>query len=594
MSGFPTVSVPNVSDGRHGAGVAAGGVSVRTVSLRRHGAAAGLPLVIVLVVLLAALSTSLAQSRLDGVVVADHPAAVKAGMYILEQGGNAVDAGVATAFALAVLDPPSSALGGGGVMVLYRARERRVHALDFTEVSPAAASPELYRKGAAHEPPDTGALAVAVPGTVAGLVAALNRFGSLPLETVLAPAIRHAVEGVVVTPRLRRAIDASLAALRQRPNFSRIFLKASGAPREVGATIRQPELAETLKAIARDGAAAFYRGTAAQAVAARIQRDGGAVNLDDLHSYRPAWRPPVIGGYRGRTVLTAPPPSIGGVALVGLLNVLEGYGPDQFRHNSGAYLHLIAETTKAGMDELRSALGDADAGEFPVGRFTSAERASAVRRRVSMERAARVSAAPAALAGAPSQAHAATRHIGVLDGESNAVSMSLSLGSPFGAKVLVREAGIILNNRMRDFALADGSGTPAVDVPNALKPRARAVNGMTPVVLLREDRPVLIAGGSGGAPITGAVLQTILNVVDFRMPLAEAVAAPRIHAAPDAQGIVEAEAGISDEAVALLARRGHRVRRGRLQGRVHAIGMAGRGITAASDPRYQESGGFKE
>ena len=556
---------------------------VLTVSLRNRSVPAVFILAVLHVVFFSGSSTSLAQTRLDGVVVAPHATAVRAGMHVLEQGGNAVDAGVATAVALAVLDPPSSALGGGGVMVFYRVGEKRVHVLDFTEVSPAAATPELYRNDDAPRPPDTGALAVAVPGTVAGLVEALNRFGSLPLETVLAPAIRHALEGVPVTPRFRGAIDANLAALRQRPNFSRIFLKASGAPYEVGATIRQPELAETLKAIARDGAAAFYEGAAGQALAARIQRDGGAVNLDDLQSYRPAWRLPVIGGYRGRTVLTVPPPSTGGVALVGLLNVLEGYGPDQFRHNSGAYLHLIAETTKAGMAELLRALGDPDAGELPLRRFTSADRASAVRRKISMERAA-----PAALAAAapPSQTpHAATNHIGVLDGEGNAVSMSLTLGSPFGARVLVRETGIILNNRMRDFSLAAGSGEPPQNAFNALKPRARPANGMTPVILLRDDRAELIVGGSGGAQTTGAVLQTILNVVDFRMPLAEAVAAPRIHALPDAQYTLVAEVGVSDEAVALLADRGHAVRRSRLQGAVQAVGVEGRGITAASDPR---------
>ena len=554
-----------------------------TLALRNRSVPAAFVVAVSLVSFFSGSSTSTGQTRLDGVVVAPHAAAVQAGMDILEQGGNAVDAGVATAFALAVLDPPSSALGGGGVMVFYRVGEKRVHALDFTEVSPAAATPELYRNDDARQPPDAGALAVAVPGTVAGLVESLNRFGSLPLETVLAPAIRHAVDGVPMTSRFRRAVEANLAALRQRPNFSRIFLKASGAPYEVGATIRQPELAETLKAIARDGAAAFYEGAAGQAMAARIQRDGGAVNLDDLQSYRPAWRRPVIGGYRGRTVLTVPPPSLGGVALVGLLNVLEGYGPDRFHHNSGAYLHLIAETTKAGTDEMLRALGDPDAGELPVRRFTSAERASAVRRKISMERAA--PAAPTGALAAANQTHAATNHVGVLDGEGNVVSMSLTLGNPFGAKVLVRETGIILNNRMRDFSLGGGSGGPSGNAPNALKPRTRPVNGMTPVILLRDDRPELIVGGSGGAQTTGAVLQTIVNVVDFRMPLAEAVAAPRIHAVADAQCTLVAEVGVSDEAVALLAGKGHAVRRGRLQGAVQAIGVEGRGITAASDPR---------
>ena len=262
--------------------------------------------------LLSGLSLSFAQTRLDGVVVTDHPAAVRAGMEILEQGGNAVDAAVATAFALAVVDPASSGLGGGGVMVVYQSREKKAHALDFTEVSPAAA-PALYRPGADVRPGllERGALAVAVPGTVAGLAEALKRFGRLPLETVLEPAIRYAAEGSPVTSSFRRAVEENLAVLRQRANFSRLFLTAAGAPHEVGGIIRQPELAETLKTIAREGAAAFYEGTVGQAIAARIMKDGGAVTLDDLNSYKPVWRRPVIGSYRGRTVITVPPPSAG-------------------------------------------------------------------------------------------------------------------------------------------------------------------------------------------------------------------------------------------------------------------------------------------
>ena len=260
--------------------------------------------------LLSGLSASFAQTRLDGVVVSDHDAAIRAGMGILEQGGNAVDAAVATAFALAVVEPASSGLGGGGVMVVYQSKEKKVHALDFTEVSPAAASPGLYRKegGVRRDLLESGALAVAVPGTVAGLTEALKRFGSLPLETVLAPAIRHAAAGFPVTRRLRRVIEENLPALRQRANFSRIFLKASGAPHDVGELIRQPELAETLKTLAREGAAGFYEGAVGQAIAARIEN----VTLDDLNSYKPVWRRPLIGSYRERKVITVPPPSVGG------------------------------------------------------------------------------------------------------------------------------------------------------------------------------------------------------------------------------------------------------------------------------------------
>ncbi len=525
---------------------------------------------------------SFARTPLDGVVVSDSHAAVRAGMEILEQGGNAVDAAVATAFALAVVAPASSGLGGGGVMVFYQSREKKVHTLDFTAVSPAAV-PELYRTedGARADRPETGAMAVAVPGSVAGLTEALNRFGSLPLETVLAPAIRHAAEGAPVTPRLRQVVEENLSTLRQRANFSRIFLKASGAPREVGETIRQPELAETLKAIAREGAAGFYEGAVGQSIAARIRNDGGTVTLDDLNSYKPVWRRPLIGRYRDRTVITAPPPSAGGVALVGLLNVMEGYGPDQFRHNSGAYLHLVAETTKAGTRDLAERLGDPDSNEVPVQRITSRERASAVRRQISMDLAAR---RPVTVRAARKRRNRGAQHVSVLDGDGNAVSMSLAIGSPFGAKVLVRGTGVILNDQMRDFSLPGGLGG-AADAPNALKPRRRPANSLTPAILLRDDRPVLIIGASGGPQTTGAVLQTILNVLDFRMPLTEALAAARIHVTTDVPPAVEVETSVSDEAVAALEDKGHTVRRERLRGAVQAIRVDGRSITGASDPR---------
>ncbi len=528
---------------------------------------------------------ALAQTRLDGVVVTDHHAAVRAGMEILEQGGNAVDAAVAAAFALAVVDPASSGLGGGGVMVVYQSREKKAHALDFTTVSPAVA-PALYRSGAdvRVNPPESGALAVAVPGTVAGLAEGLKRFGRLPLETVLAPAIRYATEGSRVTPSLRRAIEDNLPALRQRPNFSRIFLDAAGAPHEVGGLIRQPELAETLRTIAREGAPAFYEGAIARSIAARIKKDGGAVTLEDLNSYRPVWRSPVIGKYRGRTVITAPAPSAGGLALVGLLNAMEGYGPDQFRHNSGAYLHLVAETTKAGTADLLELLGDPDSNEVPVQRITSSERAAAVRKRVSLEQAAR---GPVASPMYRSTDDDGTNHIDVLDGDGNAVSMSVALGSSFGAKVLVRETGTVLNNQMRNFSPGGGSDE-AESAPNMLKPRKRPVNGMTPAILLEDDRPVLIVGASGGARITGAVLQTILNVLDFRMPVTTALAAARIHVPAGERQTVEVETAVSEEAVKALEDKGHTVRRTSRLGAVQAIRVEGKRITGASDPRQTD------
>lgn len=533
--------------------------------------------------LLSGWSLSLGQSRLDGVVVTGHDDAVRAGMEILEQGGNAVDAAVATAFSLAVVDPASSGLGGGGVMVVYRPEEKKAYALDFTAVSPAVA-PALYRAESSlyQKPPANGVLAVAVPGTVAGLVEALRRFGRLPLETVLLPAIRYAAEGFRVTLGLRRTINDNLPFLRQRANFSRIFLDAAGAPRKVGGIVRQPELAETLRAIARDGAMGFYEGAVAQAIAARMMNDDGAITLGDLNSYKPVWRRPVIGNYRGRTVITVPPPSAGGLLLVGNLNVMEGYGPDQFRHNSGAYLHLVAETMKAGTIDLLKYLGDPDSNEVPVQRIVSRGRATSVGKRISLDVAANRS-------GSLSAAHvikdSGTTYIGVLDGDSNAVSMNVAIGRPFGSGVLVREIGVILNNQMQNFTLGVNSGTTIENSPNMLKPRKRPVNGMTPAILLNEDRPVLIIGASGSSQTTSAILQTILNVLDFRMPLTSAVVAPRVHVPVDAQQTVEVELAVRTEEIKALKKRGHTVRRKSQLGSVQAIRVEGKNIMAVADPR---------
>lgn len=529
-----------------------------------------------------------AQSRLDGVVVSDHEAAVRAGMGILEQGGNAVDAAVATAFVLAVVDPASSGLGGGGVMVFYQSKANKAHALDFTPVSPAAG---LYRNedGVGRDALAAGPLAVAVPGTVAGLADALKRFGALPLETVLAPAIRHAAEGFPVTPRLRRTIQENLAVLRQRADLAGVFLNASGAPHEVGETIRQPELAESLRAIARDGAAAFYEGAIGQSIASRMADAGGAVTLDDLNSYEPVWRQPVIGSYRGRTVVTAPPPSVGGPALVGLLNVMEGYEPEWFRHNSGAYIHLVAEIAKAGVVDLSESPEEPGSNHVPVRRVTSGERASALRRQIDMELASpRMVREPAPRTGE------ALGAVGVLDGDGNAVAMSLGMGSPFGAGMLAPRTGIVLNNRMQGFSLASGSGSDDGNGPNLLRPRQRPVNGMTPAVLLRDDRAVLVISASGGSQTLGAVLQTLLNVVDFRMPLAEAVAAARIHVPLDAPLTVDVEAGVSGEAVASLRGKGHTVRRSSRLDAVQAIRVEGRSITAVSEPRIGAGSAARE
>jgi len=526
---------------------------------------------------------ALAQKHLNGVVVSDHSWATRAGMEILEQGGNAVDAAVATAFALAVVDPASSGLGGGGFMVVYEAKEKKAHVLDFLEMSPAGANPEIYEKDGRLERERlvTGARAVAVPGTVGGLVEALKRSGSLPLDTVMAPAIRYAEFGFPVTARLERAMKENREALIGSPNFRRIFAKKNGESYRLGETIRQPELAEALKLIAQQGGAVFYQGTIGQAIAATVKNAGGVLELADLKSYKPVWRQPVIGDYRGTLVITVPPPSSGGIALIEMLNVLEGYALRQFPHNSATYLHVVAETLKATLADQRPHTGDPEFTEVPIQQLTSKEHAAALRKQIST---ARASQADGRTSTSYSRPKGGTSHLGVLDGDGNVVAMSLTINDPFGAKILVREAGIILNNSMARFAIPANGRVANSHLTNGLKPRKRPLSTMTPAILLKGDEPVLVVGASCGSRITSAVLQTILNVVDFEMPLKEAIAAGRLHV-QDAEPFVVVERGVSETIVAAVEAKGHTVRRRDSLGVVQAIQIDGPAINGQSDPR---------
>jgi gamma-glutamyltranspeptidase/glutathione hydrolase len=279
-------------------------------------------------------------------------------MDILARGGNAVDAAVATAFALGVVDPASSGIGGGGFMVIYQSKEKKAHALDFRETAPSAAHKDLYLKDGQPVPglSLTGPLAVAVPGQAAGLAEAWKRFGSLPWPALLAPAIRYAAEGFPTTAHLHSVLERQLPTLSKFPDLARVFLKGGAAP-GVGQELRQPELGATLKAVAEQGAEVFYRGWIAQAIAERLS-DGGILTLDDLKGYKPRWREPILGSYRNQVVITMPPPSSGGIALVQMFKALEAYPVRLLEHNSATYVHLITEAMKHAFADRAQYLGD--------------------------------------------------------------------------------------------------------------------------------------------------------------------------------------------------------------------------------------------
>ena len=398
---------------------------------------------------------SFAQQRGVGAVASDNELATKAGMEILQRGGNAMDAAVATGFALAVVDPASSGVGGGGFMVIYQINEKQAHALDFRETAPAAAHRELYIKGGKPVPSLslTGALAVAVPGEVAGLAEAHKRFGSLPLQTVMAPAIRYAVEGFPVRSYLRATIERQLPNMRKFPDLAKVFLIGDGVPGE-GERIRQAELGESLKAIAGEGPQVFYEGWIGQTIAERIKKEGGVLTLEDLKNYRPVWREPLIGRYRKRLMITMPPPSSGGIALIEMLNMLEGYQLNGFPHNSATYLHLVAEAMKHAFSDRAQYLGDPDFVQVPTHKLASKEYAAWIRGRTSSARTH-----PPSFYGLASfkAEKGGTTHFSVIDRAGNAVSCSLTINTQFGSKVLVPGTGVILNNEMDDFSIQPGA-----------------------------------------------------------------------------------------------------------------------------------------
>jgi gamma-glutamyltranspeptidase/glutathione hydrolase len=539
--------------------------------------------------LVIALWPAISPAQQSGAVVSDNPLATKAGMEILKAGGNAVDAAVATAFALAVVDQSASGLGGGGFMVIYQAKEKKAHALDFRETAPAAARREQYLKDGkpAASLSLSGVLAVAVPGEAAGLAEALKRFGTMPLGAVMAPAIRYATEGFSPQVRLRFALERQLPNIRKNPELARVMLVNDELP-GAGHAIRQRELAESLKAIAGEGPKVFYEGWIGEAIAARIKKEGGTLTLDDLKNYKPVWREPLIGRYRKWTVVTMPPPSSGGIALIEALNILEGYKIGALAHNSAAYLHLLAEALKHAFADRAQYLGDPDFTQVPTDKLVSKDYAKFARGRISPAK----TFPPKYYGYASYQPEkGGTTHLGVIDKSGNAVSSSLTVNTQFGSKILVAETGIVLNNEMDDFAIHPGAanifGLVGGDA-NSLQPKKRPLSSMTPTVVLEGDKPALVVGAAGGPRIISATLQTVLNVLDFRMPLKKAMESPRIHHQwlPDE---IAVESKIAPNTRKALERLGHKLAEKNSLGLAEAIAVKGSKMTAEPDPRREET-----
>jgi gamma-glutamyltranspeptidase/glutathione hydrolase len=511
-----------------------------------------------------------AESR-RGMVASPQADATRVGAAVLAAGGNAVDAAVATAFALAVTDPHHSGIGGGG-FALLRLADGRVIALDARETAPAAATRDMFvAPGVAPDASRAGALAVGTPGLLAGLALALERWGTLSLAEALAPAIGLAEQGFVVGPRHAAALRVwqQLGLAERFPETARIQLPAEGTPLRPGSRLVQRDLARSLRLVAAQGASAFYEGELARAIVAEVQKRGGVLSLEDLAGYAPRLREPIRGTYRGLEVLSFPPPSSGGVALVEALNVLEGFDLAARGAGSSAAIHLVADAMKLAFADRAAWLGDPDFVAVPVAGLVSKAYAAGLAERLRPawwsrppwrwgqgERALRVEAA-----GEPPR-DAGTTHLSVMDAAGNAAALTQTVNLLFGSGITVPGTGIVLNDEMDDFAVApdvpNAFGLVDVRGANAVAPGKRPLSSMTPTVVLKEGRPLLVSGSPGGPRIISTTLLTLLNVVDFGMDVQEAVAAPRFHHQwlPDELVV---EPGTPRDVVEALQERGHRV-----------------------------------
>ncbi len=515
-------------------------------------------------------------------VVSGHPLASEIGRDVLRAGGNAVDAAVAVGFALAVVHPVAGNIGGGGFMVI-RTADGRVRSLDYRETAPEGATRDMYldANGEPTERSVTGHLSVGVPGAVAGLTAAHMQLGRLPFDSVITPAIRLARDGFVVDEYRSESIRSDSARLSSFPASLATFLPG-GRPPVPGSRLVQPELAATLQAIGRDGAAGFYQGIVADLIVAEMERGGGLISHADLAGYRAIWREPITVRYRGHTVYSMPPASSGGVTMGEILNIMEGYDPLP-PFGTPALIHREAEAMRRAFTDRNQHLGDPDFVRNPIDRLLSKEYAATLRSEIG-ERATPTPRFDPAAAGGSS-----TTHYSVVDAEGNAVSCTTTLNNSYGSAVTVTGAGFLLNDTMDDFAAAPGKpnmyGLVQGDA-NAIEPRKRMLSAMTPsLVLDPSGRLYMVVGTPGGPRIITMVYHVISNVIDHRMPLPEAVTAPRMHhqALPDSLQVEDD--GFTTTTLDSLRSRGHGVSTQGHWGDVEAIIRTPAGWQGVSDPR---------
>ena len=497
----------------------------------------------------------------NGIVTSSSKLASEVGVEVLKQGGNAVDAAIATAFALAVTWPSAGNIGGGGFMV-YHGDNGHATTFDFREKAPLASTERMYLGldgNVVANSNHIGALAVGVPGTVAGLWNSHQELGSLPWSELVAPAVKLARDGIPISYSLYTGFSRSKGRFDQYPSSAAKFFKVDGSLYEMGETWRQPDLAHTLELIQNNGADGFYKGENAERLAGFMADIGGIITEEDLLKYEPQEREPIRGTYRGYDIVSMPPPSSGGVILVEMLNILEGFDLADMGHNSADYLHVLTETMRRAYADRAEHLGDPDFNEgMPLQRLMDKDYAETLRASIDMDAASESSPADFAQIYESEE----TTHFSIVDKEGNMVSMTYTLEFGYGSGIVVEGGGYLLNNEMGDFNAVPGVTTARGLIgtaPNLVEPEKRPLSSMTPTIVAKDGKPVFTAGSPGGKTIINTTMQVILNVIDHEMNIAQSVEAGRIHHQwlPDVTSIETG--GLSPDTVRLYEEKGHRV-----------------------------------
>ncbi|EGQ5601146.1 gamma-glutamyltransferase [Campylobacter jejuni] len=467
-----------------------------------------------------------------GLVLSSHELANKIGKEVLDKGGNAIDAAVAVGYALAVVHPAAGNIGGGGFAVIHLANGENT-TLDFREMAPLKASRDMYldSKGEVIKDASTiGYLAAGVPGTVKGMSAMLDRYGTMKLKDLMAPAIKLAEKGYLINDRQEQTMLEAKDMFKEFPSSSKYFLKKDGNTYKSGDLFVQKDLAKTLKLIAKEGPDAFYKGKIADLIATDMAKNKGIITKEDLAQYQAIWRKPVEGTYRGYDIISMSPPSSGGAHIIEILNIMENANIENLGFASSKTLHIMVEAMRQAYADRSEYMGDPDFVKIPLDKLTSKEYAKEIYAKIPKDKALPSSKVKPGL-GQIHEGHNTT-HYSVLDSKGNAVSITYTINASYGSGAAVEGAGFLLNDEMDDFSIKPGVpnlyGLVGGEA-NAIEPKKRPLSSMSPTIILKDGKVFMVVGSPGGSRIITTVLQVISNVIDHKMDISTAVEAPRFH-----------------------------------------------------------------